>query len=92
VIFALASPTLADAASREKARTQHRAPQAQVQQAPPAPASTFYGPFGPQTPDGRAHFGDPAHQVYRVDGKYAGADPDPHIRMMLYFDDPNKDP
>lgn len=91
VIFALALPTLAEAAGRKKPPTHHPAPQAQVQQVWQASPSQFTYMPGVQT-DGRPHFAAPEHQVYRIDGKYAGADPDPRIRTMLYFDDPNKDP
>jgi hypothetical protein len=89
IILALAAPTLADAKSRKPQRTSHPVPSMrQVQEAPQAP--TIYGPWGLQT-SGKVHLGNPADQVYRMNGDYAGADPDPRIRAMLRRDDPNND-
>jgi hypothetical protein len=40
----------------------------------------------------RRHGENPANDVYRTNGDYAGSDPDPRIRMMLYRDDTFNDP
>ena len=93
VSFALALPAAAEAAS-SKAQRSHD-PVRHVQRVrtvqPVADASNPFGPWGLQT-TGRIRAGDPAHQVYRMNGDYGGADPDPRIRMMLRRDDPNADP
>jgi DMSO/TMAO reductase YedYZ molybdopterin-dependent catalytic subunit len=48
---------------------------------------------GPRLPQARrARSPNPGWDVYYPDGRYAGSDPDPRIRMNLYFDDPNNDP
>jgi hypothetical protein len=93
VIFALALPAAADAASRKAQRPHHPVRHVQhVRTVPPVAEAAYpFGPWGLQT-SGRVPVGDPAHQVYRMNGDYAGADPDPRIRMMLRRDDPNADP
>jgi hypothetical protein len=40
-------------------------------------------------PNRRARSSNPQWDVYWNNGEYSGSDPDPHIRMMLRFDDPN---
>jgi hypothetical protein len=35
---------------------------------------------------------NPQWDVYRTNGAYAGSDPDPHVRAMMFRDDPNADP
>lgn len=35
---------------------------------------------------------NPQWDVYRTDGRYAGSDPDPHVRAMMFRDDPTADP
>ena len=35
---------------------------------------------------------NPQWDVYRMDGTYAGSDPDPRVRAMMFRDDPNADP
>jgi hypothetical protein len=92
VIFAVGLPAAAEAASRKAHRTHHPVRVQHVRTVlPVTEASNPFGPWGLQT-NGRPRVGDPAHQVYRMNGDYAGADPDPRIRMMLRRDDPNADP
>jgi len=40
----------------------------------------------------RRHSSNPAYDVYRLNGDYAGSDPDPRIRSQLFWDDPDADP
>jgi hypothetical protein len=88
LVFVLAIPALADAASRKKQPTRHP----QAQHVAPAPQQAFAAnPFALQSGVER-HAGNPAHQVYRTNGEYAGADPDPRIRLMLRRDYNNDDP
>ena len=41
--------------------------------------------------DRRPHSSNPQWDVYRTDGTYAGSDPDPHVRMNLFRDNPHTD-
>jgi hypothetical protein len=45
-----------------------------------------YGQYGR-----RPHSSNPQWDVYRNDGTYAGSDPDPHVRMNLFRDNPHTD-
>jgi hypothetical protein len=78
LVAAIALPAVAEAAARKThAKT---TPQGQVQVQTPNEWS--YAP-----PSSRPHSPNPAYDVYRMNGDYAGSDPDPRVRMMLRKDD-----
>jgi hypothetical protein len=74
---ALASPALAQAKSK-KERNMVDTQSWQSRQ--------VWSQYGPMGDNRRSHAPNPAWDVYRGTGQYAGSDPDPHVRGMLRRD------
>ncbi len=79
--LAVACPAVGEAASKKRERVK-RSEQVYSQR-----STSYQG-----RPPYRAHSSNPAWDVYRTNGDYAGSDPDPFIRSMLRRDDTTNDP
>jgi hypothetical protein len=75
LMLAVATASPALAQKKSKRHTVHT----------PAPHGNMYAPAY------RPRSANPQWDVYRMDGSYAGTDPDPHVRMNLFLDNPHTD-
>jgi hypothetical protein len=74
----IAAPSLGEASGKKKKVRHKPSPVVEKWRAP----SYAYAPYR------QRHSPNPAWDVYFTDGRYAGSDPDRHVRDMLQRDDP----